>query len=76
MVPKSSTVFMFSGQGSHYYQMGEELYQQHVVFRETLETLDAQAQALLGESIIAVLYDSRHKKQDVFSRLLHTQGIF
>ncbi len=72
MTTKSSTIFLFSGQGSHYYRMGEELYRKHPVFREALEALDELVQSLLGESIISVLYDPRYKKQDVFSTLRHT----
>ena len=68
-----STVFMFSGQGSHYYRMGEALYRQHPVFRKTLQELDEQAQLLLGESIIAILYDDRRKKLDSFSDIRYTQ---
>lgn len=63
---------MFSGQGTHYYRMGEELYHKHPVFRETLNELDEQAQSLLGESIVSVIYNSKCRKQDVFSNLCHT----
>jgi len=31
---RRSVVFMFSGQGSHYYQMGKELFEQNSVFRK------------------------------------------
>jgi acyl transferase domain-containing protein len=72
MTPKLPTVFMFSGQGSHYFRMGEELYQQHPVFRQTLLELNEIAQALLGESLIELLYDPRRNKMDTFAQTRHT----
>jgi acyl transferase domain-containing protein len=72
MTTKLPTVFMFSGQGSHYYRMGEELYQQHPVFRQTLLELNEIAQALLGESLIELLYDPRRNKMDTFAQTRHT----
>ena len=65
-------VFMFSGQGSHYYQMGRPLYEQHGVFRRHMQYLDELAAQLIGESVVAALYDERRRKSDVFARTLLT----
>lgn len=45
-------VFMFSGQGSQYFQMGRELYDEHAAFRRTLERCDAFVFRRAGISII------------------------
>jgi len=47
---------MFSGQGSHYYQMGKDLYESHPVFRSQMEQSDAIVRALLGRSVLDELY--------------------
>src|SRR6185312_12781802 len=45
-------VFMFSGQGSQYFQMGRELYDAHPAFRLVLERCDAFVLRRTGVSII------------------------
>ena len=60
------TVFMFSGQGSHYHQMGRELFETNTVFRESMSRLDGLARSLLRESVIEAIYSGR--KDAVFDR--------
>lgn len=67
-----NTVFMFSGQGSHYYQMGQALYEQKPVFRACMDRLDLVARDLSGVSIVDTLYRQGRTKADVFDRLLLT----
>jgi len=67
MINPANTVFMFSGQGSHYYQMGRELYDNDAAFRRTLLELDERAQAQLGESVVARLYEAGHKPGESFN---------
>ena len=43
--------FLFSGQGSQYYQMGRGLYEHNAVFRASMDRMDRAAQALLGEPV-------------------------
>lgn len=59
---------MFSGQGSHYYQMGSELYMQDTHFRQVMQDLDNIAQGCLNISIVDLLYHQDKKKSDVFDQ--------
>ncbi|HKP98205.1 MAG TPA: acyltransferase domain-containing protein [Fibrobacteria bacterium] len=64
-------VFMFSGQGSQYYKMGDELYRNHPGFRRHMDRCEAIARPLLLGSITEILYRGKGKG-DPFERLLHT----
>jgi acyl transferase domain-containing protein len=70
-------VFMFSGQGSHYYQMAAALYLEHVLFRRHLDQLDATASALMGVSVVEHVYHPGRALKDPFTltRFSHP-GIF
>lgn len=63
---------MFSGQGSHYYQMGQALYEDNPLFRHWMRKADSVCQNKIGYSIIKELYHPEHKKSDVFSHILLT----
>ncbi len=62
------SVFMFSGQGSHYYQMAKNLYENHGVFRQQLLALDDLAKAQLGTSLVEQVYDPSRKVSDPFDQ--------
>ncbi len=66
-------VFMFSGQGSQYYHMGQELFAHNEVFRTTLQRYDAVVAEELGESVIARIYDPAKSKADqlIDTRITH-----
>lgn len=49
-------VFMFSGQGSQYYQMGRDLYEANPVFKSWLDSLDDIVKRLAGYSVVESLY--------------------
>ena len=66
------TVFMFSGQGSHYFQMGKALFDGNDTFRRWMLQLDQVARQASGSSVIATLYSDAHKKSDSFDRLTAT----
>ncbi len=48
---------MYSGQGSHYYQMGKELYENHSLFRQKVDEFDAVASEIIGLSLVTTIYD-------------------
>jgi acyl transferase domain-containing protein len=66
----AKTVFMFSGQGSQYYQMGKQLFEENAVFRHWMRHLDDLAYAQSGVRVIEAIYGSR--KSETFDRTLLT----
>lgn len=68
---KKPIVFMFSGQGSQYFQMGQELYEKHPRFKLWMDHCDELTRAFIPVSIIEVIYKSG-KKAEPFDRLLYT----
>jgi bacillaene synthase trans-acting acyltransferase len=68
----SDTVFMFSGQGSQYFQMGKPLYDSNPTFRDWMVRLDDVARGLVGESVIATVYSGANTKSDRFDRTMLT----
>jgi len=71
-VPVSETVFMFSGQGSQYFQMGRDLFEKNETFRNWMVRLDDIPRQLSGRSVIEVLYSDLYGKGDPFQRTLLT----
>jgi len=59
-------VFMFSGQGSQYYQMGKQLFDVNTTFRQSMMRLDQLALDMTGLRIIDAIYSS--PKSETFDR--------
>jgi bacillaene synthase trans-acting acyltransferase len=64
-------VFMFSGQGSQYYQMGRELYEKHEMFKYWMDYCNKIVTPLIHTSLIDVLY-SEKTKGIPFDEILYT----
>lgn len=71
-MPQLATVFMFSGQGSQYFQMGRALFDQNSTFRDSMVQMDNIVRELSGYSVIETLYSAEHTKGALFDRTLLT----
>lgn len=65
-------VFMFSGQGSQYYQMGKELFEQNKTFQAAMLKVNRLCQDLVGFSILDEIYHPKNPKSQPFTRTLFT----
>jgi len=66
------TVFMFSGQGSQYFQMGQALFEQNATFHDSMVRMDGIVRELTGQSVVEALYTAGQSKADSFDRTLLT----
>lgn len=71
---KTRTVFLYSGQGSHYCQMGAALFEGNAVFRTEMLRLDEIARESSGIRVVDELYSPGKKKSDRFDRTLLTHA--
>lgn len=69
---KKNFVFMFSGQGSQYYGMGQELYFHNSLFREWMTKLNNIIHQQAGFSIVDKLYKEEKGLVDIFDELQYT----
>lgn len=65
-------VFMYSGQGSQYYQMGLSFYNENALFRESMLAADQVCRDYLSLSVIENLYSPNAKKSDPLQNILLT----
>lgn len=63
---------MFSGQGSHYYQMGRELFDNNSIFRQSMINSDKIFNELTGFSLIKEIYQKTPSQSEFFTRTLFT----
>ena len=60
---------MFSGQGSHYYQMGRDLYDHNPTFRQWFTTGDEIVRERCGISIAESIYADRYQRGGIFDQI-------
>ncbi|UUM20747.1 acyltransferase domain-containing protein [Mycoavidus sp. SF9855] len=65
-------IFMYGGQGTQYFQMGRQLYDENPVFRRQLDACSAIVEPELGQSLAQILYDDRRQSHEPFNAILHT----
>lgn len=68
----TKNVFMFSGQGSQYYSMGRDLYDNHGTFRYWMNYCAALVEDHIGVNLIEHIFEERANKYEPFKRTLHT----
>jgi bacillaene synthase trans-acting acyltransferase/trans-AT polyketide synthase/acyltransferase/oxidoreductase domain-containing protein len=69
---KKPVVFMFSGQGSQYFQMGRELYDNNPRFALWMDYCDEIAEPLLDASLVEIIYQQDKSKSDPFDHIVHS----
>ncbi|MDF5706501.1 MAG: beta-ketoacyl synthase N-terminal-like domain-containing protein [Nostoc sp. S4] len=65
-------VFMFSGQGAQYVNMGRELYQSEPIFKEQVDECCQLLKPHIGLDLRTVLYPSEQQAQQATQQLLQT----
>jgi acyl transferase domain-containing protein/thioesterase domain-containing protein len=70
--PPQQVVFMFSGQGSQYVNMGRELYRNEPVFRDCLDLCAQHLREPLGLDLRDALYPAEQEKDTAAERLNQT----
>lgn len=67
--------FLFTGQGSQYIDMGKELYETQLVFRQTINQCDQILQPYINRSLIDILYpkNSQERNQSALDQTSCTQ---
>lgn len=68
---KEPIVFMFSGHGSQYFQMGRHLYEEEPTFRDKMQQLDRIIQKSARKSIVNYIYDDHRLKSDDFTSFFY-----
>jgi len=63
---------MFSGQGSQYYQMGKELYNEHPRFKLWMDYCDEIVSPLIGTSLVDIIYQEELSVSEPFDQLLYS----
>lgn len=66
---KKSTVFMYSGQGSQYFHMTRELYEQNPRYRLWMDHCDDVCSPILGKSLLDTMFNPRLGRSDPFDSL-------
>ena len=72
-VKSGKIAFMFSGQGSQYPGMGEELYLKEPVFREAFDDCIKFLSPHLNENLLEVIFSKEQKKQVLIRETIYAQ---
>ena len=74
---RKKIVFLFPGQGAQYRNMGKELYEREIVFKENLDLCSQKLKGILGVDIREIIFpcDSKEKKTLNINDTLYTQPV-
>jgi acyl transferase domain-containing protein len=72
LMNRKKVIWMCSGQGSQYFRMGEDLFEQDPVFRECIDSCSRVAEPWLGASLPEILYRKGVSKADWFDDTLQS----
>ncbi|MBN1481969.1 SDR family NAD(P)-dependent oxidoreductase [candidate division KSB1 bacterium] len=72
-IEEKSIVFMFSGQGAQYVNMGRDLYENEPTFRESINTCCDLLDSTLGVDLRTVIYPNEGEKQLAQEQLAQTR---
>ena len=64
-------VFMYSGQGSQYFQMGKELFECHPRFQRWMQYCNTLVEPKIGVSLLDIIYHHNNQSQP-FDRVLYS----
>ncbi|MDE5118112.1 MAG: type I polyketide synthase, partial [Trichodesmium sp. St2_bin2_1] len=65
--------FLFTGQGSQYINMGQQLYEQAPTFRKALEQCEQILQPYMETSILEIIYPKDEEKSSLVDQTAYTQ---
>jgi acyl transferase domain-containing protein len=68
-------VFLYSGQGAQYYQMGRQLHDADPVYRASIERVEKSYGTIDGRTISEILFSKPLAESDTFDRLIETHPI-
>jgi microcystin synthetase protein McyG len=66
-------VFQFTGQGSQYAGMGQDLYRRYPLFRATLDECDALLRPYLPQPLLSVIFNEDGAGDDTLAQTVYTQ---
>lgn len=65
-------VFLYAGQGSQFYQMGRDIYENDIAYKNEIDRLDGIVEEIAGYSVVKEIFREDRKKFDTFSEIKYS----